>query len=154
MSSASDRSVIGDPSLRAVLESLEESQRRFMSGDVSLWMEHLSRRDDAGILGGWGGYDKGWEAVKARYEWAGSRFRDSVAKLTVQYLTSCVSGDLAFTTTIERSEVKVEGQEKVAPMALRVTHVFRREDGAWKLMLRHADPLVARTPPAAVLEER
>jgi hypothetical protein len=23
-----------------------------------------------------------------------------------------------------------------------VTHVFRREDGAWKVVLRHADPLV------------
>jgi ketosteroid isomerase-like protein len=154
MSSASDRSVIGDPSLRAVLESLEESQRRFMRGDVSLWMEHLSRRDDVAILGGWGGHETGWSETQARYQWACARFRASQAKLTVECLTSCVSGDLAFTTAIERSEVKVEGQEPAAPMALRVTHIFRREDGAWKLMLRHADPLVARTPPESVLEKR
>jgi hypothetical protein len=32
-----------------------------------------------------------------------------------------------------------------------VTHVFRLEDGGWKLVLRHADPLVARTAPDAVL---
>lgn len=50
--------------------------------------------------------------------------------------------------------MKLEGQEKAAPMALRVTHVFRREEGAWKLMLRHADPLVAKTAPDAVLEKR
>ena len=35
-------------------------------------------------------------------------------------------------------------------MALRVTHIFRKEDGAWKLILRHADPLVAKTAPASV----
>ena len=73
------------------------------------------------------------------------RFRDSGAKLTVEYLTSFQSGDLAFTTAIERAEVKVAGQEKAAPMALRVTHIFRKEDGAWKMILRHADPLVAKT---------
>jgi ketosteroid isomerase-like protein len=82
------------------------------------------------------------------------RFRASQARLTAAYLTSCVSGDLAFTTAIERSEVKVEGQERAAPMALRVRLIFRREDGTWRLMLRHADPFVARTSPEAVLEKR
>jgi ketosteroid isomerase-like protein len=154
MSSASDRTVVADPSLHVVLQALKESQRRFMSGDVALWMEHLSRRDDVAILGGWGGHETGWSETHARYQWACARFRASQAKLTVEYLTSCVSGDLAFTTAIERSEVKVEGQERAASMALRVTHIFRREDGTWKLMLRHADPLVARTPPEAALERR
>jgi ketosteroid isomerase-like protein len=75
-------------------------------------------------------------------------------RLTVDYLTSVQSGDLAFTTAIERAEVKVAGQEKAAPMALRVTHVFRKEDGAWKLVLRDADPLAAKTAAESVLEKR
>jgi ketosteroid isomerase-like protein len=128
---AADRSVITDPSLRAFLEEFEEANRRFMNGDSAPFMQHLSRRDDVAIIGGWGAYEKGWPATKARYEWAGARFRGNQAKLTVEYLTSDASGDLAFTTAIERSEVKVEGQERAAPMALRVTHIFRREDGAW-----------------------
>ena len=104
----------------------------------------VARRYDHG---GWGAHEKGWPEVQARYEWAGARFRDSGAKLSVEYLTSVQSGDLAFTTAIERAEVKVAGQEKAAPMALRVTHIFRKEDGAWKLVLRHADPLAAKTAP-------
>ena len=151
---ASDRSAVSDPSLREFLESFEEGTRRFMNGDTALWMENVSRRGDVMIMGAWGAYEKGWPEVQARYEWAGARFRDSGAKLTVEYLTSFQSGDLAFTTAIERAEVRVAGQEKAAPMALRVTHIFRKEDGAWKLILRHADPLVAKTSPESVLEKR
>jgi ketosteroid isomerase-like protein len=149
-----DRSIVADPGLRKFLESFEEGTRRFMNGDTSLWMENLSRRGDVMIMGAWGAHEKGWSEVKARYDWAGARFRDSAAKLTVEYLTAFESGDLAFTTAVERAEVKVAGQEKAAPMALRVSHVFRKEDGAWKLVLRHADPLVAKTAPEAVLEKR
>jgi ketosteroid isomerase-like protein len=151
---AADRSVVADANLRKFLESFEEGTRRFINGDTALWMEHVSRRDDAMIMGGWGAHEKGWLEVKARYDWAGARFRDASAKLSVEYLTAHQSGDLAFTTAIERSEVKLAGQEKAAPMALRVTHIFRKEDGAWKLILRHADPLVAKTAPEAVLEKR
>jgi ketosteroid isomerase-like protein len=151
---ASDRSVVQDPSLRQFLERFEEGTRRFINGDAALWMENVSRRGDVMIMGAWGAHEKGWPDVEARYQRAGARFRASAAKLTVDYLTSVQSGDLAFTTAIERSEVKVAGQDKAAPMALRVTHIFRKEDGAWKLVLRHADPLVAKTSPEAVLEKR
>jgi len=151
---ASDRSVVQDPSLRQFLERFEEGTRRFINGDTGLWMENVSRRGDVMIVGAWGAHEKGWLDVEARYQWAGARFRDSTAKLTVDYLTSVQSGDLAFTTAIERSEVKVAGQDKAAPMALRVTHIFRKEDGAWKLILRHADPLVAKTALESVLEKR
>ena len=37
-------------------------------------------------------------------------------------------------------------------MTLRVTHAFRKEDGRWKLLHRHADPLVETTAPGAVLK--
>ena len=153
-SATADRAVVSDPSLREFLESFEDGTRRFINGDTALWMENVSRGRDVMIMGAWGAYEKGWPEVQARYEWAGARFRDSGAKLSVEYLTSVQSGDLAFTTAIERAEVKVAGQEKAAPMALRVTHIFRKEDGAWKLVLRHADPLAAKIAPDAVLEKR
>ena len=36
-------------------------------------------------------------------------------------------------------------------MVLRVTHLFRHQDGEWKLIHRHADAVVSVTPPAALL---
>jgi ketosteroid isomerase-like protein len=38
----------------------------------------------------------------------------------------------------ERSEVAIDGGAK-RPMTIRVTHIYRREDGEWELLHRHAD---------------
>jgi ketosteroid isomerase-like protein len=87
------------------------------------------------------------------YDWAASRFVPSGAAPQIEYLASAVSGELAYTVTLERSEARVTGAEKIASMVLRVTHVFRKEGDVWKLVHRHADPLTEKTAPAAVLKK-
>jgi hypothetical protein len=121
----------GDASWKAFLSSFEEALNRFVNGDATLWKQHASQSPDASIMGAWGAYEKGWNEVSARYDWAASRLAKSGAKLHVEYLTSVVSPHLAYTVTIERSNVRLVGQDKPAPMALRVTQVFRKENGAW-----------------------
>jgi ketosteroid isomerase-like protein len=142
-----------DSSLHGFLPQFEEGHRRFLNGDATLWKQNASRRDDATIMGAWGAYEKGWAEVGPRYDWAVARFKDSGAKAEMEYLASSESGDLAYTVAIEHTQVQIIGQDKPAPMTLRVTHIFRKEDGAWKLVHRHADPLIAKTAPAAVLQK-
>ena len=48
------------------------------------------------------------------------------------------SGDLAYTVGYEHITVSMDGAS-VAPLTLRVTHLYRREDGEWKTVHRHAD---------------
>jgi ketosteroid isomerase-like protein len=50
------------------------------------------------------------------------------------------SGDLGYVVGIEHSTVSVGGATPEA-YELRVTEVFRREDGEWKVVHRHADPM-------------
>ncbi len=142
-----------DASLDAFLPEFEQGITRFINGDPELWKHNASKREDATIMGAWGAYERGWQELGPRYDWAAARFVESGAKAQVEYLASAVSGDLAYTVAIERSEARVVGQDKPATMALRVTHIFRKEDGAWKLVHRHADPLMAKTAPAAVLQK-
>lgn len=147
------RRAAGDSSLQSFLPAFEEGTSGFINGDMRLWKQNLSQRDDVTLMGGWGGYEKGWNDANAWYERAAARFRESGARVKVEYLSSGSSGDLAYTVTIERSEVRLVDQEKPAPMALRVTHLFRKEGGEWKLVHRHADPLISKTAPATVLQK-
>ena len=103
-------------------------------------------------MGAWGGFEKGWTEADQRYDWAAARFEKSGAVPRIEYSASGVSGDLGYTVAIERSAVEVVGQSGTAAMPLRVTHIFRKQDGAWKLIHRHADPLMDKTAPAAVLK--
>jgi ketosteroid isomerase-like protein len=100
-------------------------------------------------MGAWGGYEKGWSDVSSRYDWVATQLKESGAKAKVEYLSSGMSGNLAYTVTIERSDIHRAIQEKPTPTALRVTHIFRKENGLWKLVHRHADPLMEKKVPEA-----
>ena len=137
----------GDAGFQAFLRRWEEAQSRFLTGDPALWKQNASQRDDATILGAFGGYEKSWSEVGARYDWASAQYKNSGAKLKVEYINTGTSGDLGFTVAIERQEeVRLAGQPHPASRALRVTQIFRKEGGAWKLLHRHADPLMDKKP--------
>ena len=143
-----------DSSLQTFLNQWEEAQAHFINGDPTAWKQNASHRDDATVLGAFGGYEKGWKQVGPRYDWASSQFKSGGAKIKVEYLNSGVSGDLAFTVAIERQQgVHLGDQENPSPRALRVTQVFRKEDGAWKLLHRHADPLVEKKAPSKTTQK-
>jgi ketosteroid isomerase-like protein len=150
---ALSQNVVSDSSLRSFLPRFEEGINHFINGNPTLWKQNASHRADVTIMGGWGGHAKGWDKVDPWYDWAAARFKESGARVKIEYISSGVSGDLAYTVSIERSEALVVGQDKPARMPLRVTHVFRKEDGVWKLVHRHADPLIDKTAPAAVLQK-
>jgi ketosteroid isomerase-like protein len=60
--------------------------------------------------------------------------------------------ELAYLVEVERYEAKVGGREELAPVALRVTTIFRPEDGTWKVVHRHADPIDTEKPAESVLQ--
>jgi ketosteroid isomerase-like protein len=75
-------------------------------------------------------------------ERAASNYRDGGAR-GFETLARYATPDLAYLVEVERFEAKVGGEEKLASGALRVTSVLRPEDGAWKIVHRHADPITA-----------
>jgi ketosteroid isomerase-like protein len=51
--------------------------------------------------------------------------------------------DLAYIVEIERTRAKVGGSDEASPVSLRVTTIFRLEDGKWRILHRHADPITS-----------
>ena len=63
-----------------------------------------------------------------------------------------VTPELAFIVEVERFKVKIAGREEVAPVALRTTSILRPEEGIWKVMHRHADPITTAQPAESVIQ--
>ena len=79
-------------------------------------------------------------------ERAASNYRDGRAT-GFETLATYVTPGLAYLVELERFEVKVGGSEDIASVALRVTTILRPEDGQWRIVHRHADPIT--TPRSA-----
>lgn len=132
-------------------QQVEAAVRIFVTGDPTPYQACWTHADDVTIFGAWGAYEQGWEHVGPRLEWAATRFRGG--HLDFEPLALAMNGDLAYTIGIERGEVRVTGLDEFRPLALRVTHLYRREEGTWKLIHRHADAIIAKTEASAALQQ-
>ena len=54
---------------------------------------------------------------------------------------------------IERAKAKIGGQEEITPYAVRSTMIFRPEEGEWKVVHRHADPITIPQSAESVIQE-
>lgn len=83
---------------------------------------------------------------------AASRFIDGVAT-RFENVTKYATPNLAYTVDIERFNAKLAGTEDIVPVALRVTSIFRREEGSWKLVHRHGDPITSVRPADSIVQK-
>jgi ketosteroid isomerase-like protein len=64
-----------------------------------------------------------------------------------------VTADLGYVVQIERAKAKIGAREEITPYAVRATNIFRHEDGDWKMVHRHADPITTVQAPESVLQK-
>ena len=64
-----------------------------------------------------------------------------------------VTDELAYIVRVERARAKVGGNEDITPITLRVTMIFSPEEGEWKIVHRHADPITTAQPAESMVRE-
>jgi ketosteroid isomerase-like protein len=88
---------------------------------------------------------RGWDEVAKASDRAASQARDGEL-VSVEIVGKHVTPELAYVVEIERAKAKIGGSEDITPFDLRVTMIFRPEEGEWKVVHRHADPITTAQP--------
>ena len=137
--------------LDQVIEQYDLALDEFMRGNPEPVKEIFSHREDVTLANPFFPVGHGWKQVAERLERAASNFRDGEASF--ETVEKYVTPELAYLVRIERAKAKVGRSEELAPIALRVTSIFRPEDGTWKVMHRHADPVTTAQPAESVIQQ-
>jgi ketosteroid isomerase-like protein len=124
----------------------------FLKGNPEPAKKLWSHREDVSLANPYGPPVRGWEQVSETMEHAASLRSDGEfvgSEIVAKYVTA----ELAYVVQIERAKAKVGGREDITPYALRTTMIFRPEEGTWKVVHRHADPITTEQPAESVLQE-
>jgi NAD(P)H-dependent FMN reductase/ketosteroid isomerase-like protein len=121
----------------AFLKRRQEIASAYVRGEGAPLAAILTEVDPATFYGPSGNWETGAKVVAESYARGAKTFGDS-SSTRLQILQSGASGTLAFWTGLQHASVQDEKNGKTE-MTLRVTEVFRFEDGDFKLVHRHAD---------------
>jgi quercetin dioxygenase-like cupin family protein/ketosteroid isomerase-like protein len=122
---------------RTILVRQAEAEEAFVHGDPGPRMELWSRRDPVTLFGAIGMSESGWDQLSQTFSWVVTRF-SNVSNYRFDVSLVEVSGDIAYTLGFEHFEGSIVGRP-VESVTVRVTHIYRREEGDWKIVHRHAD---------------
>ena len=122
--------------LGAVLGRQHEADTALHNGDAGPRKVLWSHNEPVTVLGA-AKTVSGWSEVEQLFDWLAKNFSNGAYQCEV--ITAGVSGDLGYLVGHERTTASVAGAPPT-PYELRVTLIFRREDGEWKEVHRHADP--------------
>ena len=140
-------------SLVAAIARLHGAMAKVANGDISAITALYSHADDATSFYGWGGYEKGWDAVAKRWDWAGTQFKGG--QVRYESVSTVITPEMFLVTDIEtygpQRMANVEGE---TGWTNRVTHVFRKEGGEWRLVHRHGNRLETQYEPSTRLAAR
>lgn len=127
------------------LTRVDSAQVQLQQGVPEPYKALWSHGEDITLAGGFGGHiEQGWAKVSKRLDWAGSNFLDG--RNEIRRLAFAASGDVGYLVQTEHVMFKTP-DALAAERNYRVTMLFRRENGEWRIIHRHADSQTTREAP-------
>lgn len=124
--------------LDSTMPRLKAADTALHNGDASPRAAIWSHNDPVTLFGA-AFTASGWAQLSATFDLLASRF-SNCKSWEYEVMAAGASGDLAYIVGIEHTTASVGGAAP-EPYELRVTTIFRRESGDWKVVHRHADPM-------------
>jgi ketosteroid isomerase-like protein len=144
--------VMSGGDLEETIENCHVALAELVNGNSTRWEALLSRQDDVTLGNPFGPFVRGRQDVVATAAAAATRYRDGEI-IGFDRVGTYVSDDLACIVEVERFRAKVGGSDDLSTVALRVSSTFRRENGEWKIVHRHADPITTAQPARSVVQQ-
>jgi len=124
----------------AFLKQREAASSAFVNGDANPLAEISTHKSPATLFGPKGDCVQDADKVNKANAEGSKRFKDA-SRNDFQLMHMAADENLAYCVGVQRSVVQLQGEDQPVPFDLRVTEIFRREGGQWKLIHRHADRL-------------
>ena len=105
------------------------------NGDAGPMADVWSHSADVTTMHPLGGREVGWDEVAGPWGQVAQLASSGQVELTDQLIRA--SGDMAYEVGVEKGQMTLAGQPM--PINHRVTNVYRREGGAWKIVHHHTD---------------
>jgi ketosteroid isomerase-like protein len=121
--------------IRSASETFYSALNRMADGDGSEMSRAWSHSETVTAMHPIGGEQVGWDAVKGSFEGVAEIASGGHVEIADQEIHT--GEDLAYELGTERGHMKMAG-ETVA-IEQRVTNIYRREAGEWKLVHHHTD---------------
>ena len=125
--------------VRKASEQFYAALNRMLNGDAGPLADIWSHSAAVTTMHPIGGREVGWDKVGQAWEQVAKVFSGGQVKLTDQLIQ--VTGDMAYEVGTEQGEAKLGGQQ--VKIEHRVTNIYRREAGAWKIVHHHTDVSLA-----------
>jgi ketosteroid isomerase-like protein len=136
-----------------LIEQYHLALGELVNGNPEPLKEIYSHRQDVSLANPFFPVVRGWDESARAVEGSASNYRDGEI-VGFENLAKCVTSELASIVEIERYKAKVGDREDISPVTLRVTSILRpEEDGTWKIVHRHADPITTPQPAESVIQE-
>jgi ketosteroid isomerase-like protein len=130
--------------LSSTLPRQVDAEVAIHNGDATPRLATWTRHQPVTVFGAGVPFRSGWSDVRAVFDWVASLFT-SCDDYDYELLAADACGDLAYTVGIERYRAATSSGTTVVN-TLRVTHVYRREAGDWKIVHRHGDHMPDHPP--------
>ena len=121
--------------IRNVSTQFYAALSRMLNGDARALSDVWSHHSFVTAMHPLGGRQRGWAEVRKTWEQIAQRSSEGKVELKDQLIR--VTGEVAYEVGVEHVEAKLGGQ-KVA-VKIRVTNIYQREAGAWKITHHHTD---------------
>lgn len=123
----------------AFLAGRDAVGQAYVTGDAGPLAAISAERDPATFYPPNGGQVQGAAEVLATNVRGAEQFLPG-GDTHFEILHADASGELGYLVGLQHASVRMRGQAEPVPMHRRITEIFRRENGSWRLVHRHADP--------------